>query len=67
MVQLQKVIEQNSKPLELDQPLIEAVSDQELEDKFHLVRMKPCSIDRISSILQDAGYKAKIELKKPKR
>jgi len=43
------------------------LSDEVLEYKFHLVRIKPCSIDRISQILQDAGYKAKIEGKDNRR
>jgi hypothetical protein len=43
------------------------LSDDVLENKFHLVRIKPCSVDRISSILQDAGYKAKIEGKDNRR
>lgn len=67
MTQLQEVNEQNPTILELDKPEIEAVSDQELENKYHLVRIKPCSIDRISSILQDAGYKAKNEGKDNRR
>ena len=67
MAQLQEVKEQHPEILELDKPIIEAVSDQELENKYHLVRMKPCSVDRIASILQDAGYKAKIEGKDNRR
>ena len=67
MAQLQEVNEQQPEIIELDKPLIEAVSDQELENKYQLVRIKPCSIERISSILQDAGYKAKIEGKDNRR
>ena len=67
MAQLKEVNEQEPEIIELDKPLIEAVSDQELENKYQLVRIKPCSIERISSILQDAGYKAKIEGKDNRR
>ena len=38
----------------------EMVSDEVLENKFHLVRLKPSSIERIANILQETGCKAKI-------
>jgi hypothetical protein len=36
------------------------ISDEVLENKFQLVRLRPSSLERIAHILQDAGYKAKI-------
>jgi len=36
------------------------ISDEVLENKFQLVRLRPSSLERISHILQEAGYKAKI-------
>ena len=36
------------------------ISDEVLENKFQLVRLRPSSLERIAHILQEAGYKAKI-------
>jgi hypothetical protein len=62
-----KVQNHNPQEVKTGSLLASDITDNVLESTFGLVRLQLCSIDRISLILQDAGYKAKIEGKDNRR